>query len=89
MGALINQQAGYHNCITSFILRSLAFFFGRNGHWVALRKENNNQFVDLNSQLQAPNIYNGDHEMNDFLLRHLRSGSHILIATLKTEQDSN
>ena len=87
IGLLINQQAGYHNCLKACVIKCLAFCFGNNGHWVAIKKENNEsnhttQFIDLNSQFNAPNIYVGDNETKPFLTKHLNSNSHILIANL-------
>ena len=87
VGAMLNQQAGYHHCVKSALLRLLSVCFGQNGHWVALRKQDTGlHYVNLNSQLARPHVLEGDDLVN-YLKRHLDSGSHILIASRKQQEE--
>jgi len=61
----------------SWILRMV---FGEVGHWIAVRKEKD-QFCNLNSKYDEPEIYRNDDELANFLEEQLERDIHILIAT--------
>ena len=85
LGVLINQQAGFDNgCVVSCLLKVLSLCFGKNGHWVALRKIDNQHFVDLNSSRNLQTVY-GSKDVLTFLAQHLNNGSHLLLAHRRTE----
>lgn len=84
VGALVNTQSSYHNCITASAIRCLGICFGKNGHWVAVKLQNN-QLVDLNSQLKSPKIYQEEAEIISYIDKHLNRGSHILLASRGTD----
>ena len=82
VGALLNTSAESHSIFVAMIIKCLAFCFGKNGHWIALRKltsGSGNKYLDLDSKRTSPQTYNIQNIQN-FLTSHLRANTSILLA---------
>jgi hypothetical protein len=79
-GCLVNTQAASYNFFVGAAIRCIALCFGKNGHWLAFKKVNDHQFVDLDSKLKTPKVYDNDNDIETFLSLHLNKGSYILVA---------
>lgn len=82
VGALLNTSAGSHGFLVAAIIRCLEFCFGKNGHWIAIRKVtsgNVTKYVDLDSKHKTPQDY-GDKRLREFLDSHVRAKTSILLA---------
>ena len=82
VGALLNTSAESHGFLAAAAIRCLAFCFGENGHWIALRKmtdENATSYVDLDSKHESPQTYSGT-RLRDFMTFHMSANTSIMLA---------